>query len=275
MPRTIRQGDSESRPAVQRSLHSGFTILDLLVSIGVIAVLLSVLVPAVTSAQAAAQRVACQSNIRQQAISMAARAFEANDELPVSIIGTSGDNRTGPRPQDTLIVRFERHTGFKPGFGRSIVRWDNMGALFAEQYLDAPEVYYCPAHTGEHPYQRYAEAFRSDSGEIVTNYQFRASASGKKLAKLPPDKTLLANAMRTQADYSHGIGNNMLKADLSVQWFPDPNGALFASLPINDDDADRSASGVEDGWDKMDNFDPGVRDHVDHHDDGDHHQPGG
>jgi competence protein ComGC len=255
-------------------VRAGFTIIDLLVSIGVIAVLLSVLVPAVTSAQAAAQRVACQSNIRQQAISMTARALEENDELPLSLIGTSGDGRTGPRPQDTLVVRFERHTGFKPGFGRAIVRWDNMGSLFSEGYLPAPEVYYCPAHAGEHPYERYAEAFRSDTGEIVTNYQFRAAASGKKLAKLSPDKTLLANAMRTRSDYSHGNGNNMLKADLSVQWFPDLNGELLDSLPVDESDTDRSASGVEDGWDKMDNFTPGVRDHVDHQDD-DHHEPGG
>jgi type II secretory pathway pseudopilin PulG len=256
------------RPA--RSRCAGFTLIDLLVSLGVIAVLLSLLVPAVMSAQSAAQRVACQSNIRQQAIAMAQRAYETDDELPTSQLGTTGDGRSGPQPQDTLVLRFEQEESGRRNGRRIDVVWDSMGGLYDERYVTAPEVFYCPAHSGEHPVDRYLSLFEEREGEIVGNYQYRAEASERTLSKLPSDFVVLSNAMRTRSDYSHVIGNNLLRADLSVQWFPDTNGELLASLPSNTTDTDQSADGVELGWDLMDRFSGGGSRQMDH----DEHQPG-
>ena len=38
-------------------------------------------------------------------------------------------------------------------------------------------------------------------------------------------------AVADRADYNHGVGNNMLKADLRVEWFSDPEMIIHALLP--------------------------------------------
>lgn len=56
--------------------RSGFTVLELVVSIAVIGILMALLIPAVQSARESGRRVNCQSNLRQ--FGVAIQSFEAN-----------------------------------------------------------------------------------------------------------------------------------------------------------------------------------------------------
>lgn len=242
-----------------RSGRGGFSLLDLMVSIGVMAVLIALLTPALGTAYESARRVKCMSNLRQIGTALQLYADDWNGALPrsaYSSVATGGGTGIPMlMPQETIFVNIGHELG--PGV-RSVSTggWDGLGILAdptGNRYLSHPEVLYCPSHHAEHSFDRYRSDWVSAQGErIAGNYQYRLPIyAGGILERMDPGTTIVSDGIRSQADYNHTVGNNMLKADLSVSWYEDSTRAVYNSLAA-DGDSYSARSAVMSAWGEMD-----------------------
>jgi len=224
----------------------GFSLIDVLVSITVIAVLIGLLLPSLSSVNETARRVVCQSNVRQVGLGVVMYADDWNGLLPYSEFLAE--------PQEMLLLR--RGAG---STADGVSAWDGIGLLFSAGYLTAPKVFYCPSHHGENPYRLFAAGWSEGSDEIVSNYHFRGqgptgvpgSPPTRFLYRIDPGQSsLIADAMRLRSDYNHKIGSNFFRADLTVHWFSDSERSLAATFPLTKDLS--NAFPVIDAWSAFD-----------------------
>ncbi len=218
----------------------------------VIAVLMSIMSPALSSIRESARQVVCRSNMRQIGIGIAMYAEENRDWIPPSVNATS--TITG-EPWDTMDLRLD---GPGPGVQGP---WDGLGYMFILGYLPAPKLYYCPSHHGGHPYADYASAWGGAPDGIVGNFQYRAAGIMRKpstalrpptttyLSRMLPESALVSDGMRTQDDFNHRIGANVLRAGGSVDWWRDP-GNFLSGLPK--DEAQVPPQNIQDVWLNLD-----------------------
>ena len=62
-----------------------FTLMELLITISVIAILVGMLLPALNKAKSAASRIACSGNLRQIGISLTIYTQQNNDEMEKTV----------------------------------------------------------------------------------------------------------------------------------------------------------------------------------------------
>lgn len=215
----------------------GFTLTDVLVSLAVMALLVGLLMPAMSSVREVARRVVCASNIRQVGIGLILYADSNRDRLPPSVMaGTVDPDRfssphssyvLSTNPGNTIALRFNVGTSNEPW-------WDSLGVLYKSGILEMPELFYCPSHDGPHQFENYLDAWRSDEGLVVGNYQYRgASSEGvTRFSLVQPSKTaLVSDSFRSMDELNHQDGMNLLRADLSIRWLANSGDILQSSVP--------------------------------------------
>src|SRR5260221_7615187 len=101
-----------SRQTRRRSPGLGFTLVELLVVIGIIALLISILLPALSKAREQSNRTACLANLRSLGQAMYLYANEHKDRLPNSAPTATWDATLGGRALLELAANYAQAGGF-------------------------------------------------------------------------------------------------------------------------------------------------------------------
>lgn len=109
-------------------MRRAFTLVELLVTIGIIAILIAILLPTLNHARELSRRAACLSNLRQVHLHYQLYALDFKDQVPLGY-------RTAKQFNSMIFS------------GTSTKQYVLFGWLYAHQQWKDPRIFFCPAET--------------------------------------------------------------------------------------------------------------------------------
>lgn len=221
----------------------GFTLIEVLVTLAVVAILSSLLFPAFGQARDMARRLMCQNNLRVHFSGLVdAQASGSVADMPRSIQA----ERESPQFMSRLSVA-------STGSASSTFDWDGLGRLWSGRRVNDARTFYCPAHQTEHSYENYEAHYQASSqrsrslpptDELRGNYhywvrwQVRTTTASVSGAQRSAANTIwVTDGVSSRPELNHGTrGCNGLFADGNISWIGDRQvEQLLTGLPSDMD----------------------------------------
>lgn len=195
-----------------RRIMPAFTLVELLVVIGIIAVLISILLPALSSAREIANNVKCRSNLNQVGVALRMYANDNRDHFP-------SPEAVGDAPTIPVAAGFRRGVSERDSSNPSLTETLGLPNLLAGTfrgekgiaYLKNPEVWVCPSWSG-----RQATKVERNS------YETRVSLRVSNFTSLQRGKTPKAAALLSNGSPNPNAGNT----DYDNWWYVRDNVSL-------------------------------------------------
>jgi prepilin-type N-terminal cleavage/methylation domain-containing protein/prepilin-type processing-associated H-X9-DG protein len=193
--------------------RSGFTLVELLVVIGIIAVLIGMLLPALSRAREASRRAECLSNLRQVGVAFRFYALDNRDQVPLGY-------RAGNMQFNSMV------------FSMTSKRFVLFGWLYNAGLMKTPKAFFCPSendpkslfNTPQNPWPPGDPSFQVYAGygcrpEIELPDDPLPTAVMPRLNKFK-NKAVMADltAVVTRVETRHRVGINVLYGDGSAKW---------------------------------------------------------
>ena len=254
--RTRAFGD-RSRPGCRS--RPGFSVIELVVVLAVIVVLTSLLLPGLEVARKGARRLVCSSNQRQIGVAFLIFGGDNNDRLPESRFQMVN------RPANMMALN---SGDLNDEVG--VAGFDGIGILWEGRYIDSPASCFCPAHRGQHTFER-AKALLGETqgtGPEIAFCNYHYTGHQKRSQDEPlmgptrrrmtdPNVILLTDGLRSRSDFNHESGFNVLRGDGSTFYQADTGSKFLNSIPtdVNFDgemgSEDSSGMWIFDIWDEL------------------------
>ena len=200
-------------------IQPGFTIIELLVTIAIVAILMSIMMPGFRAARESANRIQCSSNLRQIGLAIYLYAFQNGEHLPETIFDNDGNAK-----QSEMMALTTGSMSDSPSSGQ----WDGLGLLIGDgnNFLDNPHCLFCPCHRGNHDFQQLDANAKSCPTRIYSNYHFIGDTDSSNhqpryLFNQTSENPLVVDGMREELDINHLTGTNTLRGDGSVRFWSD------------------------------------------------------
>ena len=233
---------------------AGFSLVELLVTLSIIALLFSVMLPTLRGVRGVAEKLMCANNMRSIYYGLNGYANDSQRlQLPYCY------NHNEKLFQETMSLTANDPNS--PG----LAQWDGLGLLWrnnkASAYLDNCKCLFCPSHHGAHGYENYRAILNNQSpnnlalldvpsndyasspktiSKIYSNYQYAGGYHPITKSSVSlfnnPDVVLLSDGMRTFEDFNHTIGGNVLRGSGEIGWFSYSKlrGKKMSNLPMRE-----------------------------------------